>query len=160
MILGRMLAPKNAPPTKTSSLVVERPQPSRRPKKEQQGKATLRAPQKPAAPKPPANWLDLSSERIDGVETPKEIEADKKKAAQVLAAQKAAEAKKPVVMEDWTLVRTKTGDPGWVLTRNLLISVPDEVAQYAEGKRITSYFELGTVNDEEKGQNIIGCGRL
>jgi hypothetical protein len=95
--------------------------------------------------------LDLSAERIDGAETPKEIEAGKKKAAQDLAAKKAIEAKKPVVMEDWTLVRTKAGDTGWVLTRNLLISVPDEVAQYAEGKRITSYFELGSVNDEEKG---------
>ncbi len=32
-----------------------------------------------------------------------------------------------------------------------MISVPDEVAQYAEGKRITSYFDVGTVTDEEKG---------
>ena len=37
------------------------------------------------------------------------------------------------------------------MTRNLLISIPDDVAQYAEGKRITSFFELGSVNDEEKG---------
>ncbi len=54
-------------------------------------------------------------------------------------------------MEDWTLIRTKAGETGWVLTRNLNISVPDEVAQYAEGKRITSYFEIGSINDEEKG---------
>jgi hypothetical protein len=31
------------------------------------------------------------------------------------------------------------------------MSIPDEVAQYAEGKHITSYFELGTVNDEKQG---------
>jgi hypothetical protein len=31
------------------------------------------------------------------------------------------------------------------------MSIPDEVAQYAEGRRITSYFDLGTVADEEKG---------
>ncbi|MBV9404051.1 MAG: hypothetical protein JO211_01820 [Acidobacteriaceae bacterium] len=31
------------------------------------------------------------------------------------------------------------------------MSIPDEVAQYAEGKRITSYFDLGAVPDEEKG---------
>ena len=151
VMLGRLRAPKNALPKETSSLVVERPQPAKRPKKEQQAKIGFRPPSKPAPPKPPANWLDLSAERIDGAATPKEIEAAKKKTAQDLAAKKAVEAKKPVVMEDWTLVRTKAGDTGWVLTRNLLISIPDEVAQYAEGKRITSYFELGSVNDEEKG---------
>jgi hypothetical protein len=31
------------------------------------------------------------------------------------------------------------------------MSIPDEVAQYAEGKRITSYFDLGSVQDEAKG---------
>ncbi|MBV9157177.1 MAG: hypothetical protein JO097_13020 [Acidobacteriaceae bacterium] len=31
------------------------------------------------------------------------------------------------------------------------MSIPDEVAQYAEGKRITSYFDLGAVNDDVKG---------
>ena len=28
------------------------------------------------------------------------------------------------------------------------MAIPDEVAQYSEGKRITSYFSLGTVDDE------------
>ncbi len=149
-ILGRMRAPKNAPPTKTSSLLVERPVAPRRPKKEQQAKGGFHI-TPPPPPKPPANWQELSTERIDGAETPREIAADKKKAAQELAAKKAAEAKKPVVMEDWTLIRTKKGDTGWVLTRNLTISIPDDVAQYAEGKRITAYFELGSVNDPEKG---------
>jgi len=152
-LLGRMRAPKNALPSKTSALVVERPQPAKRPKKEQQGKSGFKPPSKPAPPKPPANWMELSAERIDGVAATKdaELEAKKKQTAQELAAKRQAEAKKPVVMEDWTLIRTKAGDTGWVLTRNLQISVPDEVAQYAEGKRITSYFELGSVNDEEKG---------
>jgi len=149
-ILGRVQAPKNAPVTKTSSLVVERPQPQRRPRKEQQVRSGFRLP-KPLPPKPPVNWQELSAERIDGSATPREIEAQKKKAAQELAAKKTAEAKKPVVMEDWTLVRTKKGETGWVLTRNLQISIPDEVAQYGEGKRITSYFELGSATDEEKG---------
>ena len=154
VLLGRLRAPKNALPSKTSALVVERPQPVKRPKKQQETKLGFRPPSKPAPPKPPANWLDLSSERIDGAATSKDLaaqDAQKKKAAQELAARKAAEAKKPVVMEDWTLIRTKAGETGWVLTRNLTISIPDEVAQYAEGKRITSYFELGSVNDEEKG---------
>lgn len=154
VLLGRMRAPKNALPVKTSSLVVERPAPVKRPKKDNQSKSGFRPPSKPLPPKAPANWLDLSTERIDAAATPKDVaaaqEAQKKK-AQGLAAQKAAEAKKPVVMEDWTLIRTKAGDTGWVLTRNLLISIPDEVAQYAEGKRITAYFDIGSVTDEEKG---------
>jgi hypothetical protein len=31
------------------------------------------------------------------------------------------------------------------------MAIPDEVAQYAGGARITSYFDLGEVKDEEKG---------
>jgi uncharacterized protein YgiM (DUF1202 family) len=150
-MLGRTQTAKNALPTKTSSLIVDRPQPVRRPKREQQLKGGFRSPPRPPAPKPPANWQALSAERIDGVQTPKEIAAEKKKAEAEAAAKKAEEAKHPPVMEDWTLIRTKAGETGWVLTRNLQISIPDEVAQYAEGKRITSYFELGSVNDEQKG---------
>jgi len=45
--------------------------------------------------------------------------------------------------DDWQLVRMKDGRAGWVLARMVLMSIPDEVAQYAEGQRITSYFSLG-----------------
>ena len=51
-------------------------------------------------------------------------------------------------MEDWNLVRTKDGKAGWVLSRMLVMAIPDEVAQYSEGARITSYFILGDVEDE------------
>jgi hypothetical protein len=54
-------------------------------------------------------------------------------------------------MEDWTLVRTQANQTGWVLSRNLMMSIPDEVAQYAEGKHITSFFDLGQVSDAQKG---------
>ncbi len=101
----------------------------------------------PPPPKPPANWQELSAERIDGAESTANIKATEDKQA---ADKKTAELKKPVVMEDWTLVRTKDDQCGWVLSRNLAMSIPDEVAQYAEGKRITSYFDLGAVNDDEK----------
>jgi hypothetical protein len=73
--------------------------------------------------------------------------AKEKESAQV----KSLDLKKPVVLEDWTLVRTKDNQVGWVLSHNLVMQIPDDVAQYAEGKRITSYFEIGTVQDEEKG---------
>jgi hypothetical protein len=45
-------------------------------------------------------------------------------------------------MDDWSLVRTADKKAGWVLTRMLTMAIPDEVAQYAEGHRITSYFAL------------------
>jgi len=50
-------------------------------------------------------------------------------------------------MEDWNLVRTRDGRVGWVLARPLVMSIPDEVAQYAEGNRITSYFSLGDARE-------------
>ena len=56
----------------------------------------------------------------------------------------------PVPTDDWTLVRMPTGQAGWVLTRRLFMAIPDEVAQYAEGHRITSYFSLGEVQDGDQ----------
>ncbi|HEY7334235.1 MAG TPA: SH3 domain-containing protein [Bryobacteraceae bacterium] len=58
----------------------------------------------------------------------------------------------PVPTDDWALVRTKTGDAGWALERMLVMSIPDEVAQYAEGHRITAYLPLGEVYDKDKNQ--------
>ena len=52
-------------------------------------------------------------------------------------------------MDDWSLVRTQDHKAGWVLTRMLSMAIPDEVAQYAEGHRITSYFALGQTKDED-----------
>lgn len=94
---------------------------------------------KPAPPGLPANWLELSK-------TPKSEEPEPEQ-----------EAPKPVPtapMEDWSLVRTPAGKAGWVLTRMLIMAIPDEVAQYAEGHRITSYFSLGEVRDGEETKHI------
>ena len=41
-----------------------------------------------------------------------------------------------------------------MLTRLVSMAIPDEVAQYAEGKRIVSYFPLGTMEDGDKKKNI------
>jgi hypothetical protein len=83
------------------------------------------------APKPPENWVEMSR-------TEYEDEDD---------------APKPTVKsDDWSLVRKANGQSGWVLMRMLSLAIPDEVAQYAEGQRITSYFSLGEVRDEEKGE--------
>ncbi len=50
-------------------------------------------------------------------------------------------------VDDWSLVRLRDGRAGWALTRMLVMAIPDEVAQYAQGDRITSYASLGTVED-------------
>lgn len=84
-------------------------------------------PPMPAAPKLPENWQDLSKTDLPDDPLKPQIRAD-----------------------DWTLVRTPDKKAGWVLTRMLYMAIPDEVAQYAEGKRISSYFSLGEVKDEEK----------
>jgi len=49
-------------------------------------------------------------------------------------------------------VRNRSGDTGWALSRFLAMSVPDEVAQYAEGHRITAYLPLGSVRDSAKNE--------
>ncbi len=86
----------------------------------------------PSPPPVPKNLEELSRPRLsdlDGYET--------KQAA-------------PPALDDWALVRTQNGDVGWALARMLVMAIPDEVAQYAEGKRITAYLPLGEVHDKEK----------
>jgi hypothetical protein len=144
------MAAKNIGEPRSQSFVIERPQPpARKPHRDKLSQNNFRLPPRPPLPKPPANWEELSTERVDGAESSAELQAQKDKQA---AERKSTELKKPVVSEDWSLVRTKDKQCGWVLSRNLIMSIPDEVAQYAEGKRITSYFDLGAVSDEAKGE--------
>ncbi|HLX42716.1 MAG TPA: SH3 domain-containing protein [Bryobacteraceae bacterium] len=91
----------------------------------------------PQPPSPPPDWLQLSRPRasdLPGYVPPAERNATG-----------------PV--DDWSLVRTKDGKVGWVLARMLMMSIPDEVAQYAEGHRITAYISLGDVT--EKGESTV-----
>jgi hypothetical protein len=140
-ILARTVSPKSGPLQQTPTFTPERAQqPVRKPRKEK-SKPGFKLPPLPPPPKPPANWVALSTgDEAESVEkTP--ITA---KPNELLPA-------KPEVVESWNLVRTRSNEVGWVLSRNLMMSIPDEVAQYAEGKHITSFFSLGAVNDEEKG---------
>ncbi len=110
--------------------------PARKPRKKKEPAIT--PPPPPPAPTLPFNYAELS--RTPKAEEPEEAEtASKKGAAPVAPA---------VMMDDLTLIRTKSGKVGWVLTNALFLEVPDEVAQYAEGKRITSYFPMGDVMSE------------
>ena len=147
VVLARRMEPKVTGPARIPTLVIQKPEPSRRRgKKGKASKNSFRLPPKPPAPKPPEDWQDMPGE--PGA-APLESKAEHANTPET--SKKTEDAKKPAVMEDWSLVRTKNGEYGWVLSRNLIMSIPDDVAQYAEGKRITSYFDLGTVQDEEKG---------
>lgn len=85
-------------------------------------------------PAPPADWMALSG-HPDGKNLPPAEQKPTPSAA----------AEGPA--DDWSLIRAKDGRAGWVLTRMLLMSIPDEVAQYAERARIAAYFAVGSVND-------------
>jgi hypothetical protein len=91
-------------------------------------------PPMPKPPAPPENWLQLSGvDSEDGDPLPPPAEP--------------AEPSKPVPAEDWSLIKAANGEVGWVLTRPLQMTIPDEVQQYAEGHRIVSFFSLGKVHD-------------
>ncbi len=95
----------------------------------------------PAPPAPPADWIALSEE-------PKAVPAAVEPEDSASAKLRAKEA--PPV-DDWSLARAPGGQAGWVLSRMFNMAIPDEVAQYAEGHRITSYFSLGQIQDDENG---------
>jgi SH3-like domain-containing protein len=96
----------------------------------------------PPMPKPPAlppDWLELSKTDRD------EAAAD----ADQIPPRKLAPR-----VDGWSLIRAPSGQSGWVLTRLVSMAIPDDVAQYAEGRRIVSYFPLGDIQDGDLKKNI------
>jgi uncharacterized protein YgiM (DUF1202 family) len=57
-----------------------------------------------------------------------------------------------VPMEDWWLVRDSTGKTGWMVSRDLQVDVPQEVAQYAENEKMVGAYVLRTVSDPDSGK--------
>ncbi len=108
--------------------------PKPKPEKPVKGKkkSSVPPPPAPAAPPLPQDWVALSKERARIPE----------------------EDLPPVAKDDWTLIRTRDGESGWVLTSRVYMGIPDEVAQYAEGHRITSYFSIGKVQDGDEKKDI------
>ena len=141
-VIGHKLSPRAAAPQPSAPVAARQPRPLRRKSKDKASQSKVAPPPLPPAPKPPDNWLELSVPREDGSE---EVKPGVSKPEQ-----KAAE---PSPTDDWNLVRTKDGKVGWVLMRALSMAIPDEVAQYAEGHRITSYFALGHFAGGDSSKN-------
>jgi len=114
-------------------LIPPRPKIVKKKGKENEKASKVPLPPPPAAPALPTDWQELSQ---PGQTKPEEDE----------------QARGPI--DDWTLIRTDTGQSGWVITSALYLAIPDEVAQYAEGHRITSYFSLGKLDDGGERKDI------
>jgi hypothetical protein len=135
-VIGHKLMPR-VQHVEDSGPTLVKPPPPRKKAKPKSSQTRIGPPPRPPAPPLPANWLALSVPKAEP-ETP--APPSSPTPAPVPAV---------VPMDDWSLVRTHDGKVGWVLTRPLSMAIPDEVAQYAEGHRITSYFPLGQVQDDD-----------
>jgi hypothetical protein len=138
-VIGHRITPHGAPPPVSKSVAVHRATAPKKAKAKAQVSA-LGPP--PPPPSPPSNWLELSRPRGPSVAAA---------SARASSGQPQAAAPPPAE-DDWSLVRTRTGDTGWALSRMLVMSIPDEVAQYAEGHRVTAYLSLGGVQDKIKDE--------
>ena len=110
------------------------------PRKSATSKPKYPPPPMPAPPPLPSDWLELSKTDLGDDETPSD--------------EGAPAEPKLVPTDDWSLVRNSAKQSGWVLTRRLTMGIPDEVAQYAEGRRIVSYFSLGKTDDDGVKKDI------
>ena len=117
-------------PLPRRELIPPRPKIEKKPKTK--GKSSVPPPPPPEPPGPPKDWVALSK-------------------ALTLAPD---DQLPPAAKDDWTLIRTRYKQSGWVLTSRLYLAIPDEVAQYAEGHRITSYFSLGKIADGDLKKDI------
>jgi hypothetical protein len=136
-VIAHRVVERNARQPKRQ-LIPPRPKATRAAKKKGAGKdksgkeEPVPPPPAPAPPGLPTDWIALSKERgaAADADTP------------------------PVAQDDWTLIRVASGQSGWVLTSRVYMSIPDEVAQYAEGHRIAAYFSIGSVEDNGERKDI------
>lgn len=134
-VLTRRVTERTPPPPPEP--IIKKPPVVKKPKEKKEKKEPkIPPPPMPPAPPVPQNWMELSKSTLPDEPDDKNDKGEE-----------SDQPKKPVILEDWTLVRAKDGKAGWVLSRMLQMSIPDEVAQYSEGARITSYFPLVEVDD-------------
>jgi hypothetical protein len=139
-VIAHRITPHAAPPPASKAVAVHRATTQKKTKAKAQV-SPLGPP--PPPPAPPANWMELSRARGPSATT--------SASARASPGQPQATAPPPAE-DDWSLVRTRNGDTGWALSRMLVMSIPDEVAQYAEGHRVTAYLSLGGVQDKVKNE--------
>jgi len=133
-VIGHQLTQHGgSPPAPRAAPVVRKSAPPK--KKGKDGKPVIDPPPMPTPPKPPENWVELSRPRRSD-----------------LPGARPVPAAAPPVFDDWSLVRMRDGKVGWALTRMLTMTIPDEVAQHAEGHRITAYVALGEVKDKARNE--------
>lgn len=136
-VIGQRLMPRHVP---AQDLPIARPSrkatAAKKRAKEKPGNR-VPPPPMPKPPAPPANWLELSK----SAPAPAQLAA-------IPPVEANGEKPPSAPMDDWYLVRTRDGKSGWVLARMVTMAIPDEVAQYAEGHRITAYLSLGEVKDK------------
>jgi hypothetical protein len=120
-------------------LIPPAPKKTKAPRKKEVDKASVPPPPLPKPPSLPADWLELSKTERD------EADAEASRTPPPPLAPR---------VDGWSLIRTPAGQSGWVLTRLISMAIPDDVAQYAEGRRIVSYFPLGSIQDAEVKKNI------
>ena len=139
-VLGQVTIPRTDLPREPLIQHAIAPKKAPAAKKEPSSRFRIPPPPLPKPPHPPADWVALSrpgeADETESQETPEE--------------KPAKTGEKPVPTDRWSLVRLSSGQTGWVLTRLTSMAIPDEVAQYAEGHRIVSYFSLGKIGDDNK----------
>ena len=105
-----------------------------------EGEETVEPPSPPAPPPVPSSWLRLSGLSPDRIASL--AEEGILDGPSVPSSQSSGEL--------WTLVRNGDGLAGWALQGRLVAAIPDTVAQYSEGARITSYFALAPAGTDGK----------